>query len=174
MAKHIFLQGEKGIGKSTLIRRFLQTYTGEVGGFYTVRTQGVLNDVFTVHLLQANSPAVPSIDNLLFVCGKPEPATQKRFDQLGCQSLERLENCSLLVMDELGPHEAQAAAFRSRVLHLLDGEIPILGVLQLGAESAWPELVHHPKVSLVEITKTNRNEKIENIWGDTVKAYTRD
>ena len=31
-------------------------------------------------------------------------------------------DCSLLIMDELGPHEAKAALFRQEILRILDEE----------------------------------------------------
>ena len=66
---------------------------------------------------------------------------------------------SLIVMDELGPHEADATLFRKKILNLLDGQTPILGVLQEPAESFWPEIVNHPKVEIITISEDNRNDR---------------
>ena len=62
-------------------------------------------------------------------------------------------------MDELGPHEADAALFRRKILNLLDGQTPILGVLQEPAESFWPEIVNHPKVEIIIISDDHRNDR---------------
>ena len=37
---HLFLTGQKGAGKSTLIRGLLAEETGRLGGFFTVRHEG--------------------------------------------------------------------------------------------------------------------------------------
>ena len=67
--------------------------------------------------------------------------------------------CSLIAIDELGPHEADAALFRQTVLKLLDGDIPILGVLQAPVEAFWPDIVHHPQVKILAITEANRDDE---------------
>ena len=112
MAKHLFLTGEKGVGKSTLLQRALGGCQGRVGGFRTLRTDAFLQGGWSVHLFGPEEDPVPSADNLLFVCGGPQEDTPGLFDRLGCRALQRSAGCSLLVLDELGPHEARAAAFR--------------------------------------------------------------
>ena len=50
-----------------------------------------------------------------------------RFDQLGCQALRQTAGCPLIIMDELGPHEAGAKRFHQMVLDTLDGPVPVFG-----------------------------------------------
>ena len=131
MTKHLFLTGVKGVGKSTLVQTLLGQYHGTLGGFYTKRITGVIPGVYSVHLLPADRPEPPSADNLLFCCGSAgRQAAAANFDRLGCAALARSAGAGLLVMDELGPHEAEARAFRAMVLAAVEGETPILGVLQ--------------------------------------------
>ena len=35
MARHLFFTGEKGVGKTTLLKGLLAQYQGPVGGFFT-------------------------------------------------------------------------------------------------------------------------------------------
>ena len=53
MVRHIFLTGEKQIGKSTILQKVLREYEKSVGGFYTVRTNEFLGNQYSVHLLKA-------------------------------------------------------------------------------------------------------------------------
>lgn len=159
MARHLFLTGEKGVGKSTLLQRALGGYQGRVGGLRTLRTDACCPGGWSVHLFGPGEEPVPSADNLLFVCGGPQNDTPGRFDRLGCRALQRSAGCPLLVLDELGPHEARAAEFRQAVLALLDGGTPILGVLQAPAAAFWPELLQHPEAALLEITRRNRDRE---------------
>lgn len=167
MAKYLFLTGEKGVGKSTLLQRALGGCQGRVGGFRTLRTDAFLQGGWSVHLFGPEEDPVPCADNLLFVCGGPQEDTPGRFDRLGCRALQRSAGCSLLVLDELGPHEARAAAFRRAVLALLDGDTPVLGVLQAPAAAFWPEVLRHPEVELLEVTRQERDrrELMERIQG---------
>ena len=63
--EHLFLTGEKGVGKSTLARHLLAGHTP--CGFRTVRVTGVM-DRPSVHLLPAVGGEATA-DNLLFYCG---------------------------------------------------------------------------------------------------------
>lgn len=162
MAYHVFLTGEKHIGKSTLREKVLDRYEGNAAGFLTVRTNEFLGDSYSVHMFRMGENAIADADNLLFVCGKQSAYISQRFNDLGCRALAACTDCSLLVMDELGPHEADAALFHEAVLQRLNGDIPILGVLQAPAEAFWPDIVKHPKVHILEITEENRE------WEDII------
>lgn len=131
MARHLFFTGEKGVGKTTLLKGLLAQYQGPVGGFFTLKTTGVRPGRYTVHLLRPNQGEKPREENLLFCCGDPvDSHIAARFDGLGCAALAAKEDAGLLVMDEIGPHEQGAQGFCKAVFQALDGETPILGVLQ--------------------------------------------
>lgn len=149
--EHLFFTGRKGVGKSTLVRAAIEGK--RVGGFFTKRVEGLLERP-SVHLLRAGTADVPSAENLLFCCGG---ADIQRFEQLGCGALADTAGCDVLVMDELGPHEEQAAAFRQAVLRALDGDVPIIGVLQQAESAFLRQVASHPNVRVVTVTEENRD-----------------
>lgn len=159
MIRHIFLTGAKQIGKSTLIRKALEKYSGKLGGFLTVRTKKLLKDRYSVHMLHPNGDVEPDESNLLFVCSKADGRISERFDRLGCNALMKCYDSDLIIMDELGPHEADASMFRSSVLKQLDKNIPIIGVLQAPASKFWNEVIEHPHTRVIEVSEKNRNEE---------------
>ncbi len=61
-------------------------------------------------------------------------------------------------MDELGPHEAEAVRFRQMILKVLDGPVPVLGVLQEAPSPFLQEIAQRPDVTVLRITEENRNE----------------
>ena len=148
---HLFLTGEKGVGKSTLIQKIL----GErcAGGFYTVRTS--TDKGISLHLITPGE--MPNEENFLTFCppGGDEDAA-RRFERLGCAALER--SGEITVMDELGPAEAAAQAFHAAVLRALDGQRRVLGVLQKGDYPFYRQVAEHPRVRLVEVREDNREE----------------
>ena len=158
MAQHLFLTGEKHIGKSTLLRKVLADYEGTVDGFLTIRTKEYLGDHYSVHMCHLKENETPNEQNLLFLCGKADKNATDIFNRLGCNVLSKCSDCSLIIMDELDPHEADAVQFCEMVLQLLDGSTPILGILQQPAESSWPEIVNHPKVEVIALSKDNRED----------------
>lgn len=146
---HLFLTGEKGVGKSTLINYLLAGRTP--CGFRTCRVEGVLSRP-SVHLLTVPD-TTPTADNLLFYCGAFSP---ERFDTLGVAALEN-RGGDVLLMDELGPAESGAEKFTAAVLAALDGELPILGVLQQADTLFLRAAACHPRVRLVTVTPQNRD-----------------
>ena len=155
MARHIFLTGDKRVGKSTLIRNYLDRFSGKVGGFRTVRTDAVYGK-FSVHLTAPGGE--PAEDNLLFFCpARHDGAVIARFEELGCAALADTAGCDLILMDELGPAEAKAEGFQKAVLAALDGDIPIIGVLQKAQSEFLDRIKAHPNVDVVEVTLENRD-----------------
>jgi len=159
--KHVFLTGEKQVGKSTLVRRLTALSGGRVSGFKTVRAGGVLPGRFTVHMLRAGAEDAPSEENLLFVCRCESPEKDRRFDALGCALLADTAGAALIVMDELGPNERNAKAFQRAVLDTLDGDTPVLGVLQKADSAFLRAIAGREDVRIFEVTPRNRETLYE-------------
>lgn len=171
MARHLFLTGEKGVGKSTLIQGLLARYSGPLGGFFTVKSAEVVPGRISVHLLRAACRELPSGENLLFCCGDPaEDVVARRFDRLGCAALAG-DAAGLLVLDELGPHEGDARQFCRAVLQALDGSVPILGVLQRADAPFLARIASHPQVRLVEVTRENRDSLARTLGLPTATPF---
>ena len=149
MTKHLFLTGRKGVGKSTLIRSLLAAESAPLGGFFTVKHQG------GIYLLPAAGERAFTPENLLFYCG--HGGDPRRFDDLGCAALADTAGCGLLMMDELGPHEAEAVRFQAAVFRALEGNIPILGVLQQAESEFLDRIARHPQVTVLTVTEENRD-----------------
>lgn len=167
MIKHVFLTGEKHIGKSTLLKKALLTYKGKIGGFFTVRTNAFLGNRYSVHIFPAGENHIPAAENLLFVCENTNTDATDRFNTLGCAALSH-KDVSLYVMDELGPHEAEAEDFIKKILEILDGDIPVFGILQSPADKLWTKIVTRKDVKVITVTNENRSnteltDEIRNI-----------
>lgn len=156
MQRHIFLTGEKQIGKSTLLQKLLASTQKEYGGFFTKRILSAEDGLFYTHLLRPGE--LPCPDNVLFCCNGPNPYDPvERFEVLGCAALCASAGCPLIVMDELGPHEETAFRFQEKVLELLDGQVPILGVLQKAESPFLQKIAAHPSVRIITVNKENRS-----------------
>jgi len=157
MKKHIFYTGPRGIGKSTLLQKHLAQFSGKLAGFRTVKVP--CGDSFSVHMLPADKKVAPVKENFLFCRDEKRAYEQNalRFNAIGCRFLADIEGAELIVMDELGSAESAAKAFQDRVLELLDGDTPILGVLQEGESAFQQRVATHPNVELIYVTEENRN-----------------
>lgn len=157
MKKHIFYTGPRGVGKSTLLQKRLAEYKGTCAGFRTVKVP--CSDGFTVHMLPIDNTALPTKENFLFHRNNKREYGKNaaRFDAIGCRLLSNIEGAPLIVMDELGSAESEAEAFQARIFELLDGDTPILGVLQEGESEFQKKVTAHPNVELIHVTAENRD-----------------
>lgn len=154
---HLFLTGEKGIGKSTLLRKLLAGR--KAAGFLTVKSREVYPGRTSLHLLRLDREEGPGEENFLCFCPPPgDRETARRFDRLGRAALEASAGAEVVVMDELGPAEVRAEGFQAAVLRLLEGEVPVLGVLQQADTPFLRLLAAHPRVRVVEVTVENRDD----------------
>ena len=156
--RHLFLTGEKQVGKSTLLRRLTERITAP-GGFLTVRKPQA-NGNFAVHMLHPRMDTCCD-DNLLFICGGS--IDPRRFDELGCQYLSESRFAPALIMDELGRKEENAITFQETVLRALDGDIPVYGVLQKADSAFLRRIAAYPAVFVVEVTKENRDRLYDEL-----------
>lgn len=154
--KHLFLTGPKQIGKSTVLGKLLDGRDMALGGFRTkrIRVEGGAD----IYMLPPTGDDGYVSENILFRRRKGQlqldPAD---FDRLGRAMLEKSQGADLLLMDELGPTEAEAYGFQQAVLAALDGDIPVYGVLQLADSPFLAVVAAREDVCVVTVTEENRN-----------------
>lgn len=153
--KHLFLTGPKQIGKSTVLRKLLQDREIKIGGFRTVRI--LQEDGASIHMV-APSETEYTDENRIFSRRKGvlyiDPAD---FDRIGCGLLANCCDCDLILMDELGPNEANSEKFRQAVWNTLDGEISAYGVLQVADSDFLDAIAARPDVQVITISQENRD-----------------
>ena len=131
MKRHLLICGERGVGKSTLIRRLLEHSTREVGGFVTKRLPiADENGFFPIYLYPASQKEDERRNETANLVGTCDSRSSIRhpevFDTLGAQLIESAPEGGIILMDELGFLENDARAFQSTVMRALDGETPVL------------------------------------------------
>ena len=162
---HIFLTGEKQVGKSTLVSAVLSSVHLKYSGLRSISVFDENNDR-NVYLVPANGenrdPAA-----LVGVCSNRH-ITEKYpevFDDVGCRLLDFDEDTELIVIDEIGKMERDAKRYSARILELLDRkDVRILGVVQKKADTDLAQAIRkHPNVKMIEVTEANREELVPAI-----------
>ena len=166
--KHIMIVGERGVGKSTLIRRLLAHTDRPVCGFITKSLSADEDGFHPIYI----HPAAQEVDqreytpeNLIGTCdSKIHNINLSAFDTFGVEYLSNLLPGGIVLMDELGFMEAKSAAFTEKVLEVLDGDLPVLAAVKERKDIAFLETVRsHPKASLFYVTPENRDELYETL-----------
>lgn len=167
---HVFLTGPVQIGKSTLIAAALDQLQPErLGGFRTVSDAPAADGSRSVHLFRASEHPQDRICTVSNRVGIRRPGLgiasfPAVFDDAGIGALDGAEGCDLILMDEIGRMERRADEYSARVLRLLDGGVPILGVVQKKADTPLANAVRsHPAVRLIEVSEENRNTLLPEI-----------
>lgn len=179
MAKHIFFTGPKQVGKSTIIQKYISAHAVSCAGFLTVKSNSVFPGTMSVHMLDIQKDMTPSKENFLFFCGQApdalyyeyglSPDPMPRFDRIGCDLLNTIpSDTDLIIMDEIGPHEYGARDFCASVFRCLDGQTPILGVLQQTDSDLFHKIADHSNVNLIRVSKDNRDHLLTDMTLYTV------
>jgi len=187
---HLFLQGDIRIGKSTLIRKAILSYLNDVGGYYVQRIYANDNPKryigFAVkpvsmkddYQLNAYVNSLSDVNGLFLYCNQlgiwqqiPGVFTRAAVDYMNNAILQKKK---LIIMDELGGVELEDIAFSKTVLSILNGDIPVLGVLKLPLnvqkfkkaaggkydiaiekiQRIYDEIKNHKKVTVLTLSKT--------------------
>jgi nucleoside-triphosphatase len=201
---HIFLTGDRRIGKTTVIANTVDRLvksgvvaTEGITGFRTVWAAGRETAVGAPVPFAAVPAAAGDLTEALYilpyVAGDPigsfvrasdrrgaippgaRPVAMREadgsrfvicpevFDEDGVAILRAAacaasQSCpALIVMDELGFMESGAPAFRDAVMRVLDGDIPVLGVLRKESVPFLDAVRNHPGARVTEVTKNNRD-----------------
>lgn len=173
---HIFLTGGVQVGKSTIIRRWLQAHPQlRVGGFRTVPGAPGKDGEDTVHIIPAAGNAVLTTENRIMARQGKWPHRRRElfpqvFDSAGVALLRDSGETDILIMDEIGFTEDDALLFQRAVLEKLEGDVPVLGVVRSLPGVLADAVRAHPKSKIVEVTRENREGVLEwlltqELWG---------
>ena len=169
---NIFLTGEKGIGKSTIVNRFVNTLEFLPGGFQTLMFSKDESGLYTLIIrpykldLAYEKGTEPEGDDFSIVATRENldqfmTVNKDAFDFTGVNILRRSlekENTRLIIMDELGFMEKDATIFQAEVFKCLDSETPVLGVLKEGSMPFLDAISEREDVVVIEVTNNNRDQ----------------
>ena len=158
---HALIVGSPGVGKSTLIRRIRQELGMPVFGYET-KKEDLLSDPekgSPLYIYPAGAPHVQGEDNLIGYCGKKDPAAMgKVFDRFAPMLEEKVPEGHLVLLDEIGVLERESRSFQEGILHLLDGNAPVIAAVKDKDTPFLNAVRDHSKCRTYFITPENRDE----------------
>ncbi|MBQ2699698.1 MAG: hypothetical protein IJF65_00925 [Clostridia bacterium] len=161
MPKHLFLTGENQVGKTTLLNRLLAHWNLTVAGYRTQPFQiaGQVKGHCLVSLLPNWPDHKDHIPCIIRVDGQRRVGVTTAFDQTGADILEssRKSGAQLILMDQLGALERNAHLFLNQVRLSLEGETPVVGILQKDDFPLKQEIMARPDTRVVTVTERNRD-----------------
>lgn len=160
MIHHLFLTGEKQVGKTTLLNRLLVRWGLSVAGYRTQPFE--IHGQVKGHCLVSLLPTWPDSENyvpcVIRLDDRRCVGVLPAFDQNGAAMLEssRKSGAGLILMDELGRVERDALLFAKQVELCLGGKIPVVGVMQKGSFPLKEAIAAREDTRVVTVTPENR------------------
>ncbi len=162
----VLLTGRPGCGKTTLIRRVIDSLAVDADGFYTqeMRAPDGRRRGFQIITLDGAAATLSSVDirgphrvgrygvDLAGIDGVAVPAVRRA-----------VERRCLVVVDEIGKMELFSPSFRRAVLEALDAGRCLLGTILLGPHPFADSIKARPDVRLIQLTEANRVEMRERV-----------
>ena len=161
----IFLTGDRGIGKSTIIENLLSKLPPKnYGGFFTRPNleNGALKGFEIIDLISGEKAGIA----FFAPTGEIIPL-KEGFLGVGINSLKNAEKRELPVMDELGFLELCAPDFQKAVFQALLNAPKALGVLRNEPNPFLEQVKAMPGVKIITVNRENR----EQILAELLEIY---
>lgn len=156
--KNIFLTGDSGVGKTTIINQVLRETGIAAKGFRTVRVLKNQGEAAVFYLHPCGRKGLN--ERVIFASRETNEMMKVHpevFDEAGVSFLNELEGADLVLMDELGFMENDAFLFQKKVMEVLAGELPVLGVIKERDTPFLAGIKALPDTVVFEITLENRD-----------------
>ena len=138
---------------------------GKAGGFYTeeIRSQGVRQG-FKLVTLDGCIATLAHIDIHSQYKVSKYGVDIDSLDRVGVSALDKaVQQCDLVVIDEIGKMELFSVNFRQAVLQIIDSGKRILGTIMLNSNPWADAIKRQPQVNLVAVTRANYHQVLEEL-----------
>ena len=163
---HALIVGDRGVGKSTLIRRVLQELNRPVFGFETKKEEQLEDPIrgCPIYIYDAGKPHCRAQENLIGYHKEQDMAAiTAAFDRYAPSLMGPVADEAVVQLDEIGFLEAKSDAFCQAVLHLLEGKNPVIAAVKNREHPFLDAVRNHPNARCFFITAENRDTLYEEV-----------
>ena len=182
MSINILLTGRPGIGKTTVIQKFVRKCPVSAGGFFTCEILEHGRRVgFTIEAVRSfdkdykHDRGVKYRDVMAHVNSRSSYRVGRygvnisAIEKVGITALkEGTEKAKIIIIDEIGRMETYSAVFQEEVKKVFDSPLPVLGVIQMKHTLFLDSIRERDNVTVIHVTADNRDalpERLYDIFG---------
>jgi nucleoside-triphosphatase len=161
----LFLTGNPGVGKTTLIRAVAERLEGiTCAGFYTEETRrSGQRTGFRIVTLDGEKETLASLGQQKPTVGKYSIHVEE-FEKLVLRYLDPVTGpADLYVIDEIGKMELLSGQFRIRITELLATPTNLLATITKKGNGFVDQIKHRRDVEIIEVTRKNRDQLPEEL-----------
>lgn len=155
----LFVTGDPGCGKTTVVRTVVRTLEGSVAmrGFFTEeareygRRTGFMGRTLDGHSFRLADRATKGDLRV-----GPYGVELEGLETVGLASLEPRSDTRLIVIDEVGKMELLSRPFREHVERLLEHDVTVLATIASHGVGFIKRLRHDPRITLVRMSRASR------------------
>jgi nucleoside-triphosphatase len=155
----LLITGTPGIGKTTVIKRVIQSFPGlPMAGFYTeeIRKNNIRQGFDLVTLQGARFTMAHISSRSEYRVGRYGVAVDA-IDRAVAETLNADGSAALYIIDEIGKMECLSPLFVRRMTALLDSGKPVLATVALQGSGFIATVKNQPGAALWEVTAGNRD-----------------
>ena len=175
--QNVLLTGRPGIGKTTVIHKFITRYLFKTGGFFTreIREHGTRVG-FTIEAISSWNECRQDSDIIqravLAHVKSKSPFRLGRYgvnvsamEEVGIAALrDGLRKAELIIIDEIGRMEMYSQQFQKEVVKVLDAPVSVLGVIQKYSTPFLNTIRERKDVNIIVVTHDNREILPEKLF----------
>jgi len=174
MKRVYLLTGTPGTGKTSLVKQVVAGMKGKAGGFYTeeIRTKGARQG-FRLVTLDGRDAILAHVDTQSQYRVGKYGVDIDGMERIGVPALHKaLQQCDLVVVDEIGKMELFSANFQKAVSQIIDSGKRMLGTITLNPNPWADAIKQHPQVNLVTVTRANHQQVLAELmrWVETAES----
>jgi nucleoside-triphosphatase len=156
------------VGKTTVIKKVVETLGDQAGGFYTEEIRGAdgRRRGFRLVTLEGDEAVMAHVD--LRCEGRPRVSRYgvdvDAIREVGVSALRRaMAAHQLIVVDEIGRMELFCEPFREAMSAAMDGRNPVLATVMRGSHPWVDQLKARQQVEIWRVTMHNRDRMPESV-----------
>lgn len=175
--KCLFLTGEPGVGKSTVLGKvvdIVRQSTGlKIAGFITRDLRNPAGDRIAFETTTLDNGRTGQL-----AMKKDDGTYELNHDTMNTiiipTLLEGIESADLLVIDEIGPIQLQSPEFQKTIdLVLAKRDISVIGTVALLGHPYLSRVHQHYRTGLLEVTQANREQVATQLSGEFLTTKNR-
>lgn len=175
MSRLLFLEGDSGVGKSTMILQAAAPYQSKGNGFFSQRLvdEKGRTRAFGLAAYRQVTTSIASYEpekeqNIFFNRGGGNAGIHMEIFEEARELVGKYDNAAFLMLDEIGGIELSSPVFCSFLYELLFSKIPCIGVIK--SRQNWERM----KLGITSLSQTKAlyeklREDIEGLGGEIMQ-----